>query len=117
MECSRSADGTLSGPRACIIVWNGKRHEANVRPGTDLEFLGMRLTLTGLERLPLSGSLDVDVTYAGNDRSRTTAALGTPLDITLPGGRITTLLGGANNGRTRGYFARVKLRQAAFLGS
>ena len=97
MECNRSTGSTLSGARECIIVWNGKRHEATVRPGTDLEFLGMRLTLVGLERLPLSGSLDIDVTYADKERSRTTSAIGSPLDIKLPDGRITALLGGVNN--------------------
>ena len=98
MECDRSQDSTLAGPRRCIIVWNKKRHEATVKPGTDLEFLGLRLTLVGLERLPLSGSLDIDVHYQDVGHSRTTSAVSTPVDITIPPGRITALLGGATNG-------------------
>lgn len=98
MECGRSEDSTMRGPRRCLIVWDGKRHEATVKPGTDLEFLGRRLTLVGLERLPLSGSLDLDIAYGKKERSRTTSAVGTPLDITLPDGRITALLGGSTDG-------------------
>ncbi len=95
MTCSQTSDGSLLGDRQCLINIDGSPHQATLKPGRDLEFLGYRLTLVGVRRRSGVGGFAMEISNAGAS-TRTTAAVGSPVDLPQGDRTLATLLVSGN---------------------
>ena len=91
MRCAVTADATMLGERQCLIDYEGKAHQATLTPGRDLEFMDLRLTMVGLNRVTGVGGFDVVVERDGK-RNTQTGAVGSPLDVIEGGELMATIL-------------------------
>ena len=91
MRCAPTSDATMLGERQCLMNYEGKAHQATLTPGRDLEFMDLRLTMVGLNRVTGVGGFDVMVEREGK-RNTQTASVGSPLDISEGGKLMATVL-------------------------